>query len=119
MRADFLLKVADVFDKMASLVDTQDTEKQAQSRTVRDATVADFATRYRELTGEELPEPVAQKLAASDDDIISTVSQLMEKTTGPVSSLGSSSEKTASTQPVTKRERAAAAWDNFGAFINS
>lgn len=119
MSADFLLKTAAALDHLAVFVDGQEAEKQAAIKTARDRSVADLATKFREATGDDLPEDVLNKLAASGEDVLSTVSKLVEKTGSPVEALGSSSEKTGNAQPVTKKERADAAWNNFGNFINS
>lgn len=118
MSADFLLKVADVLEKTALFIDGQETEKQAAVKSVRDRAVKAFALKFAEATGDDLPEDVLQKLAASDEDVLSTVSKLVEKT-GSVESLGASSDKTGSAQPMTKKERAEAAYSNFGNYLNS
>lgn len=119
MRAEFLIKVADVLDKTAAFVDGQEAEKQAAIKSARDRTVADLASKFQDATGDALPEDVLQKLAASDADVLSTVSRLVEKTGSPVEALGQSSEKTGGSVPLTKAERKEAAWNNFGNFINS
>lgn len=118
MHADFLLKVADVIDQTAAFIDGQESAKQLAVKTARDSAVKAFAVKFAEATGDDLPEDVLQKLAASDEDVLTTVSRLVEKT-GAVESLGSSSDKTGSAVPQTKKERVAAAYDNFGNFINS
>lgn len=119
MSADFLFKTAAVLDQLAVFVDAQDADKQAAVKTARDRTVADLAAKFQDATGDTLPEDVLRKLAASDEDVLSTVSKLVEKTGSPVESLGGSGEKTGSFVPRTKAERAQAAYDNFGTFINS
>lgn len=119
MSADFLRKVADVLDRTAVVLDAQDAEKQAAVKTARDRSIKELASKFREATGDDLPEDVLQKLAASDEDVLSTVSRLVEKSGSPVETLGSSSEKTGGSVPMTKAERAQAAYDNFGNFINS
>lgn len=119
MAADFLLKVADVLDQAAAFVDGQDHEKQAAVKMARDHTIKDLAAQYTAATGDDLPDDVLEKLAASDEDILTTVSKLVAKS-GAVESLGTSSDKTGSDhQPQSKAERVRAAYDNFGNFINS
>jgi len=118
MRADFLLKVATVLDQTAAFIDGQEAEKQAAVKTARDNAVQAFAAKFAEATGDDLPEDVRQKLAASDEDVLTTVSRLVEKT-GTVETLGSSSDKTGSAAPMTKKERLAAANERFESFINS
>ncbi len=117
--SDFMLKVADVIDKAAALLDVQESEKQTVVKTARDRTVKALAEKFAAATGDELPTEMLEKLAASDEDVLTTVSRLVEKTGGPVESLGGSSEKTAGAQPQTKAERTQAAYDRFGSFINS
>lgn len=119
MHADFLRKVAHVLDLTASVLDAQDTEKQAALKTARERSTQELAAKFRDATGDDLPESVLQKLASSDEDVLSTVSRLVASSGGPVESLGSSSEKTGGATPMTKAERAKAAYDNFGEFINS
>lgn len=118
MHADFLLKVADVIDQTAAFIDGQESAKQLVVKEARDSAVKAFAVKFAEATGDDLPDDVLQKLAASDEDVLTTVSRLVEKT-GAVEALGSSSDKTGSAVPQTKQERAAAAYERFGSFINS
>lgn len=118
MPADFLLKVAAVIDQAALLIDGHEAEKQAAVKLARENAVEAFAVKFAEATGDDLPEDVRQKLAASDENVLTTVSRLVEKT-GSVESLGSSSDKTGSAAPQTKKERLAAANDRFESFINS
>lgn len=119
MSADFLHKVADVLEKTAAFIDGQEADKQAAVKIERANSIKALAQKFAEATGDELPEDVLQKLASSDEDVLSTVSRLVEKTGSAVESMGSSSDKTAGAQPTTKRERAQAAYENFGTFINS
>lgn len=119
--SDFLLKVANVLDEAAKVLDGHEAEKTAAVKSAREATLRSLSDRYTEATGEEIPPEVFAKLSSSGEDVLSTVKQLLEKTAGStgVESLGRSSEKSAQKQPETKKEAAAAAWDRFGNFINS
>jgi hypothetical protein len=119
MRADFLLQIANVLEKTAHVLDANDAEKQAAVKTARDRSVKELSVKFRDATGDDLPEDVLQKLAASDEDVLSTVTKLVEKSGSAVEALGSSSEKTGGAVPQTKAERAQAAYDSFGHFINS
>lgn len=123
MSADskFLLKVADVLDEAAKVLDSHEAEKTAAVKTAREAALKSVADKYTEATGEDLPPEVFNKLSSSGEDVLSTVKQLLEKTAGSsgVESLGRSSEKSAEKKPTTKKEAAEAAWDRFGSFINS
>lgn len=119
MRNDFLLKIANVLEQAAAYVDAQEAEKQNAIKVARDRSIKELASKFSQATGEDLPEDVIAKLASSDEDVLTTVSRLVEKTGSPVESLGHSSEKTGSHHPTSKKERAEAAWNNFGTFINS
>ena len=118
MSADFLLKVAEVLEESAKVLDAHEAEKTAAVNNAREAAAKAVAAKYAETTGEELPEDVLTKLASSDSDVLSTVQKLIEKT-GAVESMGRSSEQPATTVPSNKKEAAQAAWDTFGNFINS
>ena len=121
MSAEFLLKVADVLDEAAKVVDSQEAEKIAAVKKARESALKIVAEKYAESTGEELPEDLLSKLASSDEDIIATVQKMVEKTasSNSVESLGRSSEQPSTRQPTNKKEAAAAAWERFGSFINS
>lgn len=119
MRNEFLLKIANVLEQTAAYVDAQEAEKQNAVKVARDRSIKELSAKFSQATGEDLPEDVVAKLASSDEDVLTTVSRLVEKTGSPVESLGGSSEKTGSHHPTSKKERAEAAWNNFGSFINS
>jgi hypothetical protein len=119
--SNFLLKVADVLDEAAKVIDSHEAEKTAAVKMARDVALKSVADKYTEATGEEIPREVFDKLSSSGEDVLSTVKQLLDKTAGStgVESLGRSSEKSAQSKPENKKEAAAAAWDRFGNFINS
>lgn len=119
--SDFLLKVANVLEEAAKVIDSHEAEKTAAVKSARDAALKSLADKYTEATGEEIPQEVFDKLSSSGEDVLSTVKTLLEKTAGSsgVESLGRSSEKSAEKKPTTKKEAAEAAWDRFGTFINS
>lgn len=120
MSAEFLLKVADVLEESAKVLDAAEAEKTAAVKTARETAAKAVAAKYAEATGEELPEDVLSKLASSDDGVLSAVQKLVEKTgSSSVESMGRSSEQPATNRPVSKKEAAQAAWDNFGNFITS
>lgn len=121
MPANFLLKVADVLEEAAKVVDSQEAEKTAAVKKARESALKIVAEKYAEATGEELPEEILNKLASSDDDIVSTVQKMVEKTASnnSVESLGRSSEQPSTRQPSNKKEAAEAAWERFGSYINS
>lgn len=120
MSADFLLKVAEVLEESAKVFDAHEAEKSAAVKNARESAAKAVAAKYTEATGEELPEDVLSKLASSDDDVLSAVQKLVEKTgSNTVESMGRSSEQSTSKPVGNKKEAAQAAWDSFGNFINS
>lgn len=121
MSAEFLLKVATVLEEAAKVIDEHTAEKQAAVARAREESLKSLSSKYAEATGEELPSEIFSKLSSSNEDVLATVSKIVEKTAGStgVDSLGRSSEKVAQRQPLTKKEAADAAWERFGSFINS
>lgn len=119
MRNEFLLKIANVLDQTAAYIDAHEAEKQNAVKMARERSIQELSAKFSQATGEDLPEDVVAKLASSDEDVLTTVSRLVEKTGSPVESLGGSSEKVGAHHPTTKKERAEAAWTSFGRFINS
>lgn len=117
-----LVKIAEVLEKAAAVIDAHETEKQAAVSKEREAALKLVAEKYAEFTGEDLPEEIRSKLASSDGDIVEAFKKVVEKTAGAVESLGRSSEKQASENeepPRTKKEAREAAFARFGRFINS
>lgn len=119
--SEFLLKVANVLDEAAKVIDNAEAEKTAAVKTAREAALKNISDRYTEATGEEIPQEVFDKISSSGEDVLSTVKHLLEKTAGStgVESLGRSGEKSAAKQPSTKKEAADAAYERFGNFIIS
>lgn len=117
MSADLFLKVATVLEEAAKVIDAAESEKLAAVKQAREGTLKLFAEQYADLTGEELPENVFDKLAASDDEVISTVQRMVEKAAAnSVSSLGHSGEADGhdSNRRLSKAERLKEAHDRFG-----
>jgi hypothetical protein len=115
-----LAKVADVLEKAAALLDSHEAERTRVEKQAHEATVKGLTEKYAAATGEELPCEVAEKLALGDPSVLKTVEAVIEKTAGPVESLGRSGvHADGSPHRTTKAERAQAAWDRLGHFINS
>lgn len=116
-----LIKIAAVLEATADFYDAGQAEKTAAETQTRNAKVKDLAQKYASATGEELPQDVAEKLAAGDASVLKTVERIVEKTAGAVESMGRSSERPdpEGNRPTTRQERAKAAWDRMGTFINS
>jgi len=115
-----LLKIANVLERAAALIDLHEAEKTASIQTERKGVVDALSKKYAAATGEELPQDIAEKLASGDESVLKTVQSIVEKTAGAVESMGRSSERSdGASQPMTKQERAKAAYDRFGQFVNS
>jgi len=122
MSAEFLSKVATVLEEVAKVIDQHDVEQMLATKTAHAVAMKGVVDRYVAATGEEIPAEIFAKLSSSKEDVLSSVTQLLEKTAGSaegVESLGRSSEKSAQKLPLTKKEAADAAYERFGNFINS
>lgn len=121
MSSEFLLKTAAVLEAAAAVLDEQEAKTQSAVKVAREGALTALTEEFTRLTGEELPADVLSKLAASDESVLGAVKQVFAKTAGAVESLGGSGgPMTAAPKvPTTKKEAQAAAWDNFGTFINS
>jgi hypothetical protein len=117
MSASFLTKVADVLEQLGAQLDANEAEKTAAVRKARAETAKALSTKIADLTGEDLPADVAEKLA-SDESVLSAVTKLVEKS-GSVESMGGASETPVVREPTTKKEALDAAYERFGSFINS
>jgi hypothetical protein len=115
-----LLQAAEVLEKAAALIDAQEAEKTAAVKNERTAAVKLLSAKFAEATGEGLSEDMIAKLAASNDDLITTVQHMIEKTAGAVESMGRpSGAREESAAPRNKKEAANASWDRFGSFLTS
>ena len=112
--------VAEVLEKAAAVLDAYESASARTRDEQRAAQISSLGAKYATATGEELPKDIAEKLASGDTSILRTVEAVIEKTAGVVESLGHGSpHPDGPSHPLTKSERAQAAWDRFGNFINS
>lgn len=72
----FYERLATVLEKTADYLDAQDAEKTAAAQAERRQLITDFSEKYATATGEELPEKVIEKLAASDVNLLSAFQKL-------------------------------------------
>ena len=108
------LKIANVLDCMADVFDAGEAEKRAAATQQRTTQIEKLATQYREATGEDLPESMRQKLANSDEDVVSLVQKMAARQTEHVESLGGpSSNRDGDAVPLTKKEASDAADERF------
>lgn len=122
MADSLLMKVANVLDRTADVLDSFEAEKTAAVKAARETTMKSLTQRYTEVTGDELPSEVAEKLASADESVLGAVEKLLEKSAGSsgVESMGGSSElPDATPAPKNKKEAAEAAWNRFGNYIVS
>ena len=116
-----LLQAAEVLEKAAALIDAQEAEKTAAVNNERTTAIKLLSAKFAEATGEGLSDDMIAKLAASSDDLLTTVQHMVEKTAGAVESMGRSSsvEQDERPAPRNKKEAANASWNSFGKFITS
>ena len=108
------LKIANVLERMADVLDAGEAEKQASVVQQRVTQIDKLVEQYREATGEDLPDNIRQKLASSDEDVVSLVQKMAERQTEKVESLGGpSSNRDGDALPLTKKEAADAANERF------
>lgn len=118
MANEFLNKVADILEKTASYLETLEGEKVAAARQARESAVKAVASRYAEVTGEDLAAPELDKLA-SDETALETVRKMLDKTSGAVESLGRPGNGLAPARPEGREQARQAAYDRFAAFLQN
>jgi len=99
-----LTKVAAVLDAAANHLDAIENEKASSVRVERQVQIDALAAKYAEVTGEEMPDSMRQKLAASDKDIVALVNAMVEKQAGHIETLGKGSDKSDDKIPTTTKE---------------
>jgi hypothetical protein len=114
-----LEKVAKVLDAAADHLDAIEAEKMSSARAERQERIDALAAKYADATGEEMPDSIRQKLAASDTDVVELVNSMIEKQAGAVEALGGPSSLNDDSTPTTVKEAADQAEDRFLSWINS
>lgn len=79
---NFYDRLANVLEKTADYLDSQAAEKTAAAEDARRKLVGEFSERYTAATGEELSEQVVEKLAASDENLLTLVQKLAARIEG-------------------------------------
>jgi hypothetical protein len=74
------LAIANVLEKAAHYIDAVEGEKQAAVQVERDKLTAAIREKVSAVTGEEVTEEVARKLAQADPEILSTIEKLATNT---------------------------------------
>lgn len=108
-----MLKLAAVLDATADHLDAVENEKLSSVRAERQAEIDKLASIYVEATGEELPEGIRAKLAASDKDVVDLLKSMATKHAARVEPLGAPSDNNDEREPQSVKEAAAAADDKF------
>ena len=112
-----LVKVANVLEKTAAYIDAVEAEKQDKIDSNRNKIAAILKDKFEEDTGETLDDDVVRKIASADVDILEAIDRLTQHDD---SELGSASSIKSASAPVTKKEQAEAADDQFANFcLNS
>ena len=114
-----LTKVANVLDAAADHLDAIEAEKMSSAHTARQERIDTLAAKYADATGEEMPDSIRKKLAASDTDVVELVNSMIEKQAGVIEALGGPSTLSDNPVPTTVKEAADQAEDHFLSWINS
>jgi hypothetical protein len=108
-----LRKVANVFDAMAGYIDAVESEKQAAATQASKARVDKVASAHANAHGEEIPDDIRHKLAATDPSVLAYVENVLAKQAGVVDSLGAPAANADDDPPSTIKEAADAADKRF------
>lgn len=114
-----LIKAAAVLEAAAAHLEAVEAEKHAAAGAERQSTIDKLASKYSEATGDEMPDSIRQKLAASDSDVVKLMQSLIEKQAGQVEALGGSASIDDDRAPMTKKEAAEDAEKRFLNWIQS
>lgn len=124
--ANYLDKVAEdqlrLEAALASKLSQDQSTSAAKLSEEKPTLIEKFASYYRKQTGEDLPEEMKAKL--TDPGIAEIVAKLADQSGGERTPLGSA-EELPSARPsevqngIARTDRAKAAWDNFGNFLQS
>jgi ATPase subunit of ABC transporter with duplicated ATPase domains len=82
------LAYANVLDTLADYVDATEGARFREKQAALDARVTDFAARYQETTGEDLPASARSKLASLDLEALEHVLKIANVSGGSPESLG-------------------------------
>jgi len=112
-----LSKIAAVLDAAADHLDAIESEKKSSAMAERQSRIDDLANKYAEATGEEMPEEIRAKLAASDKAVVELLDQMVQKHASQIAPLGGPASERDDSGPVTTKEAADAASDRFLTWI--
>lgn len=112
-----LILAAEVLEKAAAYIEAVEAEKKASATAARVKKAAEIKAQLSELTGEDLSDDVAEKLASADSDVIAIVEKLAGSLKAP-ESLGGPDELEEPSVPRNAKEAALAAEDRFTAWLS-
>lgn len=107
-----LRKIANVFDAMATYVDTVEGEKHASAESARLARVNKVASAHVSAHGEAIPDDLRRKLAETDPLVMAYLENVLHKQSGVVEALGAPADPEANESRGIKQ----ASDDAFGSF---
>ncbi len=113
-------KIAEVFDAVAAYIEGIEATKIAEERSIKRAHIDKLAESYEMSTGQVMPEPLREKLAASlDHEVLEHLTKAAKHSGESPESLGAPSTYGQTPVPTTVKEAAAFAEDQFVNWILS
>jgi hypothetical protein len=106
-------QIADVLDSVAEYIDQLEYTKSAAEQQARDERIAKLAAQYELATGEAVPAPVKEKLAALDHATLDHILKVAKNNSDSPESLGGPANIEDERPVRTVKEAAAAAEDRF------
>jgi len=79
MSSEFLRKTADVLEKLAERLDSEEAAQQKVAQDERMKLVTALGEKYASATGEELSSKVLEKIASSNADVLDTFTKLIDR----------------------------------------
>lgn len=104
-------EIADLLEKVANYIDANEAEKQATVVKERKNIIDVMCNKFAEATGEEVSPELRQKLASTDESIISVFEKLASSASPE--ELGAPSDRPGNSAPANAKEASVAADDRF------
>jgi hypothetical protein len=108
-------KIAVVLEKAAAYLDAIEADKQTALKAERDKLASILKEKYEEATGEAVSEEMLSKISRADVDLLGVFERLTEAAAEKTATaeLGTPAERRDTNAPMSTKEAAAAADDNF------
>lgn len=115
-----LLLAAEVLEKAAAYIEAVEAEKVAASTAALTKQAADLKARFSSLTGDEISDETAAKLASAEPDVVALIEKMAGSLRAP-DSLGGPGDMTdgSPSEPRTAKEAAAVAEDRFASWLSN